>query len=161
MFTTSPNASASPDSGRDPIATTASPVFTAALTWSRPIGPASIQVLHRVHDPQPGPDRSLGVVAVSHRRAEDGHDRVADEFLDRSPEPLDLLFRTSVEALQGIPNVLRICLVRSRREAHQVDEEHRDELALLPRTIGREQFCAARRAERGVERRLSPATRAR
>jgi hypothetical protein len=32
VFTTAPIARASPDSGRDPIAMTASPVFTAALT---------------------------------------------------------------------------------------------------------------------------------
>jgi hypothetical protein len=43
-----------------------------------------------VADRQGRADRSLGVVLVSLRSAEDGHDRVADELLHRAAVTLEL-----------------------------------------------------------------------
>ena len=44
----------------------------------RPQGPDGVDEL------ESGPDRALGVVLVGRRRAPHGHDRVADELLDRA-----------------------------------------------------------------------------
>jgi hypothetical protein len=42
------------------------------------------------------------------RSPEHGHDRVADELLDRAPEGLDLPFETLVVGLEGGPHILWI-----------------------------------------------------
>ena len=47
-----------------------------------------VLVPNRVPDRKRSPNRPLGVVLVGNRRAENGHDRVADELLDRPTTPL-------------------------------------------------------------------------
>jgi len=89
----------------------------------------------------------LGVVAVGERGAEDCHDRVADELLDRPPVFLDLPFGSAVVELERVPYVLRVGPVRSRREANQVHEEHGDQLALLASRHGRTQLRPTRLTE--------------
>ncbi len=102
----------------------------------RSVGALPAQIADRVHDAQAGADRALGVIAVRDRSAEHGHDRVADELLDRAPESLDLLLRSRVEALEEVADLFRIGPVGLGREPDQVDEQHRDELALLASAFG-------------------------
>ena len=92
------------------------------------------------HGRQPAPDGSLRVVAVRERRSEDGHARVADELLDRPAEPVGLDAERVVEQGQSIPDVLRVFVVGARGRSDDIDEQHRDQLALLLRRL---------RAERG------------
>ena len=68
----------------------------------------------RVADRERGADGAFGVVLMRHRRAERGHDRIADELLDRSAESLDLCaYAFEVRTLKR-PHVLRIELLRLR-----------------------------------------------
>jgi hypothetical protein len=97
-----------------------------------------VQLLDRVEDAKPGAHRALGVVLVRDRGAEDGHDRVADELLHRAAVPLDLLLHALVVRPKRRAHVLRVSAIGAVREAHEVDEEDRDDLALLsgPRRLG-------------------------
>jgi hypothetical protein len=63
--------------------------------------------------------------------AEDGHDRVACKLLYGAAVLLDPPPGCRVIESQRLPNVFRVGPIRSRRKADQVDEEDRDELALL------------------------------
>ena len=65
------------------------------------------------------------------RRAEDGHDRVADELLDGASEALELRAHLRVVGLKQPSHVLRIHSLGPRREADEVAEEARNDLALL------------------------------
>jgi hypothetical protein len=47
-------------------------------------------VANPVANRQRGADRSLRIVLVRRRRAEEGHDRVTDEFLDRAAVALEV-----------------------------------------------------------------------
>jgi len=96
--------------------------------------PESLVVIHlidRGEDAQPGSNRSLGIVLVSHRRAEHGHDRVADEFLDRALVALDLAFEPRVVGAEQCAHVLGVGSVEAAGESDEIDEEDRDDLALL------------------------------
>ena len=93
--------------------------------------PVGTKLLDRLQDPEPGPNGSLGVVLVRDRRAEDGHDRIADELLDRPAEALDVGLHALVVRAQRCANVLGIGAVGAIGEADEIDEEHRDDLALL------------------------------
>ena len=92
-----------------------------------------VQLLDSFEHAQTGANRALGVVAVRDRRAEDGHDGVADELLEHAAVVLDALLRLAVVELQDVAHVLRIGLIRARRQADEVDEEDGDELPLLLR----------------------------
>src|SRR5262249_56805689 len=48
-----------------------------------------LETADRIEYPEPGTDGALSVVAVRDRRAEHGHDGVADELLDHTAVPLD------------------------------------------------------------------------
>ena len=61
-----------------PIVTAASPVRTPQRAWI--VGPERPD---RVDQLERRPHRPLGVVLARDRRAPHGHDRVADELLDR------------------------------------------------------------------------------
>ena len=74
-----------------------------------------VELVDRGQDAQRRAHRALGIVLVRDRRAEDRHDRVADELLDRAAEPLDLLLHARVVRTQARADVLRIGLLgRSR-----------------------------------------------
>ena len=62
-----------------PRVTAASPVRTPARACD-----AGRRAAHGVDQVQRGADGTLGIVLASDRRAPDGHDRVADELLDRA-----------------------------------------------------------------------------
>ena len=73
---------------------------------------------------------ALGVVLERLRDAEDGHDRVAGELLDRSAGTADLVGHRVVEALEQDARPLRILLIGERRRADEVGEQHSGQLAL-------------------------------
>ena len=98
-----------------------------------------VQVLDRLEDAECGANGALGVVLVRDRRAEDGHHRVADELLDGAAVALDLLPQASVVGTDPRADVLRVGRIRGRREADEVAEQHRDDLALL---VGGAAGCA-------------------
>jgi len=77
-----------------------------------------------------GMQRTLGVVFVRLGDAEDGHDRVAGELLDRTARADDLDGHRIVEALEQRAGPLRILLLAERRRADEVGEEHGGQLAL-------------------------------
>ena len=93
----------------------------------------AIEPLDSLEDAQPCAYRAFRVVSVCDRRAEDGHDGVADELLEHAAVLLDPLLRIRVVELQELADVLRIGPVRARREPDEVDEQNRDELPLLLR----------------------------
>ena len=104
---------------------------------------------HRVADGESRPNGALGIVAMGGRRAEDGHDGVADELLHDPAKGLQLVAHRPVIRRQDRAHVLRIELLRARREAHEVDEDDADEPALLaPRRLLLER-SSAREAETG------------
>jgi hypothetical protein len=113
-------------------------------------------VLERVADRESGSDRPLGIVLVRGGRAEDRHDRVADELLDRSAEALELRTEACVVGLEEPAHVLGVHAFRPRREAHEVAEQNAYDLPLFASTLRLER-CAAGRAEARVLRVLAPA----
>ena len=137
MLTTSPVAIPAPSPERAESATSASPVSTAARTASS-VPPASFSSSIASRICERGADRPLGVVLVDHRRAEDRHDRVADELLDRAAEALDLVLDARVVRAERRADVLRIGPIGARREPDEIDEEDGDDLALLLRGRGAE-----------------------
>ena len=74
--------------------------------------------------------RALGVVLVRLGDAEDGHDRVAGELLDRAAGAADLVRHRVVEPLQQHTRALRVLLFPERRRADEVGEEHGGQLPL-------------------------------
>ncbi len=82
------------------------------------------------HDLQGGAHRPLGVVLVARRRAPDGHDRVADELLDRAAVALDDAPGQVEVAREQVADLLRVALLGERGEADHVGEEDGDEAAL-------------------------------
>ncbi len=94
-------------------------------------------------------------------RAEQGHDRIADEFLHGAPAPLELRTDTVVVRAEDRAHLLGIELLRLRGEADEVAEEHGDDLALLPRSRNRNQRRAAHPAEAEAIGILLAAARAR
>ena len=81
-----------------------------------------------VTDCERGADGALRVVLVRHRRAEDGHHRVADELLHRAAEALELVAQPGVVGTEQRPHLLRIHLLGARREADEIGEEDGDDL---------------------------------
>jgi len=116
------------------------------------------ELVRRLQDPQAGTNGALGVILVRDRCAEHGHHRVADKLLHRAAEPAELLAHPLVVGLQRRAHVFRVGRVGARSERDQVDEEHRDGLALLAEHSGAER-CAARQAEAGPLRVLLAAAR--
>jgi len=91
------------------------------------------------------PTGTEGVVLVREWDAEDRHDRVADEFLDRAAVSLDdLLHPLEVTGKQSAQR-LRISCLPQRRRSDYVAEEDRDRLPLL--LTARRRRCPALRAK--------------
>ena len=86
------------------------------------------------------------------RRAEERHDRVADELLHRPSVALDLgLDPRPVRSLQRA-HLLRVEPLRLRGEADEVGEEDGDALSLLARRLGLAERGPARETEPGALR---------
>jgi hypothetical protein len=94
-----------------------------------------VQLLDRIEHPEAGPHGALGVVAMRDWGAEHSHDRVAEELLHDAAERFDFGLHPGVIGHEHGPNVLGVGLVRARGEVDQVDEQHRDDLALFDRRL--------------------------
>ena len=88
------------------------------------------QPMDGVDELERGSDRSLGIVLVGDGRAPQGHDSVADEFLDDPTVALDHLAREIEIARQQLADVLGVAALGHRGEADEVGEEDRDESSL-------------------------------
>ena len=87
----------------------------------------------RVDQLERRPDRAFRVVLVGDRRSPDGHDRVADELLDRPPVQLhDRGGRVEVAA-QQLAHGLGVAVLGEGREADEVGEHDGDQAALSGR----------------------------
>ena len=84
-------------------------------------------------DRKGGSHGTFGIILVRHRRSEQRHDRVADELLDRAAVALELGAQPFVVGPQDLLDVFRVELLRPRREADEVGEKDRDNLALSTR----------------------------
>ncbi len=94
-------------------------------------GLLSVQLLHRLNNPQPGAYRALGIVLMGHRGAEYSHYRVTDELLNRGAVTFQLTPQPAVIGAEGSHDVLGVSPVSPAGRAHQIAEEHRDDLPLL------------------------------
>ena len=110
MLTTSPATIPSPALGTRAHRTSASPVLTAIRTSS------SLLLAGPVADRECRAHGALRVVLVRDRRAEHGHDRVADELLDRAAVSLELLAHAREIRREQGAHVLGIELLGSRVE---------------------------------------------
>ena len=63
-------------------------------------------------------------------RAEEGHHRVADEFLDGPAVALELGAQPLVVGPQNCVDILRVQRFGARCEADEIGEQHRNDLAL-------------------------------
>ena len=89
---------------------------------------------------------------MRHRRAEERHNRVADELLHRAPEALELRAQMSVIWGEQRTHVLRVHRLGPGREADQVAEETGDDLPLL---AGGARPCLSQgRGTEGAKRKL-------
>ncbi len=95
-----------------------------------------VHLRHRVLHAEPGADRALGVVLVSHRCAEDRHHVVADVLVDRAPEARHLASEAHQGPVDERLHRLRVHALRERRVAGQVGEQHRDLASLLGWLLG-------------------------
>ena len=82
-------------------------------------------------------DGPFRVVLVGHRDTKQRDHRIADELLDRAPEPLDLRRDVLVVVREDRLDVLGVECLRLCRRPDQVAEQRRDHLALLARPAGR------------------------
>ena len=86
---------------------------------------AVAQRWHAGDDVERRAHRPLSVVLVRRRRAPDGHDRVADELLDRAAVALDDGPSQLEVARQELARVLGILVLRERGEPHEIREQDR------------------------------------
>ena len=87
------------------------------------------------------------IVLVHTGHAEDGHDRVADELLDRAAVTLDHLARRVVEPGEHPTDRLGVEPLADRRRTFEVGEEHGDHAPGLMGSVERDERCSARHAE--------------
>ena len=100
------------------------------------LGVAGIQLVDGGAHSERRAHGALRVVTVGDGRAEDGHDCVADELLDRAAEALDLGPDAGVVRPQDRADVLRIEPFRTSGEPDEVDEEDADDLPLFAHADG-------------------------
>ena len=130
VLTTSPATKVSPRSGLASRATIASPVFTATRSWS----PSS---LGPVADRECGAHCALGVVAVASTGAPNTPMTASPtNFSTLPPMTLELAADALVVGDEERANVLGVELLGAGGEAHEVDEQHRDDPPLLARRPG-------------------------
>ena len=96
---------------------------------------AGAEGLDRGDDVECRTNGALGVVLASDRRAPHGHDRVADELLDRAAVAADHLAGKLEVARQELAGLLRVPALGQRREADEVGEQDRDEAAFRDRGV--------------------------
>ena len=79
-----------------------------------------------------GPHGAQRVVFVRDGNAEDGHDRIPDELLDRPAVSLEDRAKVLEVPAHASAQRLRIGRLAERGRTHEVAEQHGDDLALLP-----------------------------
>ncbi len=100
------------------------------------------------------------VVLLYLRKAEHGHDRIADELLDHAAVPIDDGAHRVEVARHHPPERLRVELFAECGRAYDVGEQNRDGLAHLCQVLSGCEDSAASRAEAGAGRVLFSAARA-
>jgi hypothetical protein len=108
----------------------------------------------RAHRPQ-------CIVFVGDGDAEDGHDSVADELLDRAPVPFDDRAQVVEVAAHPRPQRLGIRRLPERGRADDVAEKDGDHLSRLAGRLSHDELCSAGVAEARVLRVRAAAIRAR
>ncbi|HVS62198.1 MAG TPA: hypothetical protein VMT85_01720 [Thermoanaerobaculia bacterium] len=104
----------------------------------------------RVNEVERGAHRPLRVVLLGDRRAPDRHDGVADELLDAPAVALDDLAGGLEIMGQQVAHVLGVPLLRQRREADEVGEEHADQASLGGGQCRRRHGRGGRLGQRGA-----------
>jgi len=99
------------------------------------------------------------VVLVDARKAEDGHDRVADVFLDRSAMSLERSTHLVEVARHHLAPRLRVELLRHRRRSLEIGEDDRHGLSHFLRRKRRSERRPAKAAETELLRVLLAAVR--
>ena len=99
------------------------------------LGIAPIQLVDGDTHREGGSNGALRIVAVSDRRTEHRHHRVADELLDDAAEALDLRAHPREVGRQDRPDVLRVEALGAGREADEIREEDGDDLPLLEQAL--------------------------
>ena len=128
-----------------------------ALHVARPL---AVGLRDRLEHRKAGSDGTLCVITVGYERSENSHHGVADEFLHGPAEVLDLFLGGRMVRMQGVSDVFGIRSVGPAREADEVHEKHRNQLAFLLRRL-LFQRCAAREAEPSSSRVVLTAPRTR
>jgi hypothetical protein len=82
-------------------------------------------------------NRSLRIVLMSGRSAEQADDSITDELLDRSTVPFNLSTHPPPIRLLYRPNILRIQSFRRGRKVDQVSEQDTDHFPLFTRRLRR------------------------
>ena len=115
-----------------------------------------IQPVDRGPDRQGGSHRPFRVILVGDRCAEQRHHGVADELLDRAPVVLQLLAQQGVVGSESAAHILNVHSLAATREANQVGEQHRHDLALLTlrHLAGRQRGAAGPAEAKAVRVRL-------
>jgi hypothetical protein len=90
---------------------------------------------HGIVDGERGADRALGLVAVRQRRAEHGHDAVAEVLVDPAAVLLDDAVDPLEEAAEQRVHVLGVELPAQRGVAGEIGEEHHDLAPLAHRLV--------------------------
>ena len=85
---------------------------------------------------EPGANRTLGVVLLRDRDAPDRHDGVTDELLDNASVAGDDGAGKLEVTGEGLSYFLGVSVLRERREAYEVTEQHRDVAKLSGRVRG-------------------------
>ena len=96
------------------------------------------------------PHRALGVVLVRDGRAEQRHDGVADELLDRTAVAFELGSNAGVVRTENRRHVLGIQGLRLPREADEVAEDDGDDLAFRARLAHPVAACASSASPRST-----------
>ena len=84
-----------------------------------------------LQDRESGVDCAYRIVFMRERCAEHPHHRVADELVQRPAEALEHLLHASVIRNEGPTNVLRVRMIGPFGEAHEIDEQDRDDPSFL------------------------------
>ena len=125
--------------GRGTGVMSASPVVYADVDVQVELRIGRVECRDGVEGRQRGAHRTLGIVLVAPRGAEEHEDRVADELRHRPAQALELAADAGVVGVQQLVDVLWVHELGAPGEAHEIAEERRHHLALLLETgaVGR------------------------
>jgi hypothetical protein len=93
-------------------------------------GKRFVVLLHGLHHVQRGAKGEFGIIFVRNGRAENGHDAIANKFVDMAFVASDNLGQVAHAAVHETGDYFRIQLFAHGGEAADVGEQHRDIAAL-------------------------------